>query len=280
MKNSPNGSTADLRIFVYTVCWNEEKLLPYFLRHYATFAEKIIVYDNGSTDASPEIVRSFPKAELREFDTGGTFDDLANVRIKNEAYKEARGVADFVIVVDADELLYHPNISQLLTQYKEEGITLPRIAGYNMFKWRFPRSERPITELVRLGREAPFYDKRCIFRPDVDINFNPCCHTCSPEGPIAESAAAEFKLLHYHYIGYLYNLKKHRERGRRLSQYNLERNLGTEYHWGAILILARFVVFMANAHDVIRGEKSLFASTCGPIVNWLKKPFLRIYHRR
>ncbi|MEI8038804.1 MAG: glycosyltransferase family 2 protein [Verrucomicrobiota bacterium] len=260
----------DLRIFVYTVCWNEAKFLPYFLRHYATFAEKIIVYDNGSTDASCDIVRAFPQAELRQFDTGGTFDDLANVAIKNEAYKEVRGVADFVIVVDADELLYHPDIKRLLHQYKRDGVSLPRIDGYNMFAWKFPQAARPITELVRYGRSAPWYGKRIIFRPDVDINYNPCCHICHPQGPVVESPSAELKLLHYHYMGYLYNLRKHRERGRRLSQYNLKRNLGIEYHWGFMRIFARFVVFMANSNDVVRGKRSVFATLCGAPVNWLK----------
>lgn len=273
MNHQFNAPAQDPRVFVYTVCWNEEKLLPYFLRHYATFAEKIIVYDNGSTDASCQIVNDFPQAELRQFDTGGTFNDLANVAIKNEAYKEARGVADFVIVVDADELLYHPQIKQILRQYKEDGVTLPRMGGYNMFAWKFPKAARPITELVRYGREAPWYGKRIIFRPDVDINYNPCCHICHPEGPVVESPTVELKLLHYHYMGYLYNLKKHRDRGRRLSQYNLKRNLGIEYHWGFMRIFGRFVVFMANSHDVIRDKKSVFATVCGAPVNWIKALF-------
>lgn len=270
MNNSSESHSPALRIFVYTVCWNEEKFLPYFLRHYAEFAEKIIVYDNGSTDASPQIVRDFPKAELRQFDTGGTFNDLANVEIKNEAYKEVRGMADFVIVVDADELLYHPRIHEVLCRYKQDGVTLPRIEGYNMFSWVFPRGERPITELVRFGRSAPWYGKRIIFRPDVDIKYNPCCHICHPEGPVVESTDAELKLLHYHYMGYGYNLKKHRTRGRRLSQYNLKRNLGIEYHWGFMKIFARFVVFMANSHDVIREKRSLIATLCGWPVNAVK----------
>ncbi len=270
MKNQLEELVPDPRVFVYTVCWNEEKLLPYFLRHYAAFAEKIIVYDNGSTDASCQIVNDFPKAELRRFDTGGTFDDLANVAIKNEAYKETRGVADFVIVVDADELLYHPQIKELLQQYTRDGVTLPLIDGYNMFAWKFPTAARPITELVRYGRHAPWYSKRIIFRPDVDINYNPCCHICHPAGPVVESPTAELKLLHYHYMGYFYNLKKHRDRGRRLSQYNLKRNLGIEYHWGFMRIFGRFVVFMANAHDVIHDRRSVFATLCGAPVNWLK----------
>src|SRR5690606_2040831 len=121
-----SASALEIRVHVYTVCWNEAKFLPYFLAHYAQFADRIFVYDNGSTDRSPDIVRAHPKAELRQFDSGGTFDDLSNINVKNNAYKESRGQADFVIVVDADELIYHPAIRELLQRYKEEGITFPK----------------------------------------------------------------------------------------------------------------------------------------------------------
>lgn len=52
------------RIHVYTICWNEERFLPYFLRHYGAFAEEITVFDNGSDDNSVAIARAFPNTRV------------------------------------------------------------------------------------------------------------------------------------------------------------------------------------------------------------------------
>ena len=34
-------------IDVYTICWNEERMLPYFLRHYGQFARRILELLDG-----------------------------------------------------------------------------------------------------------------------------------------------------------------------------------------------------------------------------------------
>ena len=143
-----------MRLHIYTVCWNEQELLPYYLRHYSQFAERIVVYDNQSTDATADIVRACSKAEHRIYDTGGVFDDPEILRIKNTAYKESRGQADFVVVGDVDEILYHPQMADLLQKYKREGVTLPKTRGIDMVSWRFPRSKplsrrsRPIARAI------------------------------------------------------------------------------------------------------------------------------------
>ena len=51
------------RISVYSICWNEAKLLPFFLNHYAKFASKITIYDNESNDGSVEVVKIFKKCK-------------------------------------------------------------------------------------------------------------------------------------------------------------------------------------------------------------------------
>jgi glycosyltransferase involved in cell wall biosynthesis len=260
----------DLIIHVYAVCWNEEKILPYFLRHYSSFAERIVVYDNNSTDGSQEIVRKWPKAELRTFDTGDTFDDVVITEIMNKGYKESRGKADFVVVVATDELLWHPNMKRILLEYKRCGVTLPKVQGYDMVSWRFPRGQKQITGLVVRGRENPWYAKRCIFDPAVDINFNPCCHTCSPAGDVIESDVADLKVLHYHYLGYWHIVRKHRLRGRRLSTWNRINHKGRQFRAGPLLILAMFLSRTADAFDVFNGKQSWLSKVLRPSVGWAK----------
>jgi Glycosyl transferase family 2. len=258
------------RVHVYTVCWNEQDLLPFFLEHYSAFAERIVVFDNYSTDASPEIVRACDCAELRSFDTDGTFNEEANIQIKNTAYRESLGEADFVVVVDADEFVFHEDILGVLDGYRRAGVTLPQMQGYDMVSWRFPNRTKAITEAVRQGRVNPMYAKRCVFHPSLDINFDLGAHSCMPRGDVVESSP-ELSLLHYHYVGYLRSIRKHRERRGRLSGFNVEHRAGVQYTWGPVMILARFVATSADSYDVFSHRRSKLQTVVGPPVRLLKE---------
>ena len=39
-----------LTVHLNATCWNEEKMLPYFFRHYDTLVSRYFVFDDGSTD--------------------------------------------------------------------------------------------------------------------------------------------------------------------------------------------------------------------------------------
>jgi glycosyltransferase involved in cell wall biosynthesis len=47
-----------MKVGLTAPCFNEERFLPYFLRHYSTFCDKIFIFDNCSTDKSKEIIKS------------------------------------------------------------------------------------------------------------------------------------------------------------------------------------------------------------------------------
>ena len=57
-----------MKITLYTICYNEQEMLPYFLNHYSKMVDKIVVYDNQSTDNSRQILESFkdPKFNKKE----------------------------------------------------------------------------------------------------------------------------------------------------------------------------------------------------------------------
>ena len=100
------------------------------------------MYDHNSTDDSATIIRSFPNTTLRTLPFSDEIHEDHYLTIKNNAYKECRGQADFVIVVDVDEFVYHPSLINVLRRYQASGITLPRIKGYNMVSERFPGARR------------------------------------------------------------------------------------------------------------------------------------------
>jgi len=64
-----------MQIELYAVAWNEEKIIEYFLRYYSAFCDKIVIYDNESTDRTPEIVRSYPNTELRSWSSNNQINE-------------------------------------------------------------------------------------------------------------------------------------------------------------------------------------------------------------
>ena len=210
-----------MNIHVYAVAYNEELLMPFFLRHYCKFANQITIFDNESTDRTAEIIRSFG-ANVISFKTNNTMMDSVQVRIKNEEYKKSRGKADWVIVVDSDELVYHPDIVSLLAKYKKDGITFPKVDGYDMIGDDYPKFEGQLYDEIKQGVSEWMYCKRAIFDPFIGINYVVGAHKCSPHGSIVESKKAEIKLLHYRFLCKDFFVKNMEKRMRRMSEENIK----------------------------------------------------------
>lgn len=108
-----------MKIDLYAVCYNEEAMLPFFLKHYEKIVSNLYIYDNMSTDSSRDILKSHPKVKYNTFDTDGKCCEVTLTKIRNEEYKKFSYNCDYVIIVDIDEILYHPKILDLLLMYKK-----------------------------------------------------------------------------------------------------------------------------------------------------------------
>lgn len=217
-----------MTLHVYAVCYNEEVLLPHFLRHYGAIAERIVVFDGGSTDRSCDLVRATRGAVLVPTgEAGGRFSEEVLMRLRNEAYKRSRGKADWVAVVDIDEFLHHADLRALLARYQEQGVTLPKTQGFDMVGDAPPGADRVLTDEIRCGFSNPFYSKRAIFSPEIDIRFEPGCHRCDPRGKIVESDEPEIRLLHYRFLGADFFARKYMLRQERMSEESRRAGHGT-----------------------------------------------------
>lgn len=221
-------------IHLYTLCYNEEVILPYFLRHYLSFVERVTIFDNFSTDNSREIALSFgEKVRIRQFDSNNEFNDQVHMDIKNSCWKASRGEADFVIVCDADEFVHHPDLNVFFSNLRESGNTLVTPVGYDMVSEKLPTAEAQIYDQIDQGVRADYLDKTVIFDPNriEEMSYGPGSHLCAPKGVVKWAANdGRLKLLHFRYFGLDNLLRKYRVYADRLSRVNRESGWG--YHYG------------------------------------------------
>ncbi len=222
-----------MKIHAHILAWNEEKILPFTLDYYSQFCEKIFIWDNMSTDSSDEIYKKYPKVQVIKWNSNDEINEINYVKIKSECYKQYsrnQGV-DWVIVCDTDELLYHSNLLDKLSEYKKNGIDIPLTDGRNMFSETFPIYDgRLLTDIVKIGSEI-YMDmcKSIIFNPDKDVSFgigghNSFCENCK------KNETRELKLLHYTYLGRNEVKEKYIKRAKRLSEYNKKNRFGEHYY--------------------------------------------------
>lgn len=97
----------DIKIWQYVLCYNEMLLMPYIIDYWKRYVDKVIVYDNESTDGSKEFLKQFDWIEVRTYVSNNELNDAIYLDIKNNVWKEAKqNNVDFVIVSDFDEVLY------------------------------------------------------------------------------------------------------------------------------------------------------------------------------
>lgn len=180
-------------ITVVTIVKNERDFMPFFMRHYQQFADRIIVYDE-STDDTPDIVKRMGGEVVTMEQGNGIRDDL-HAEIKSRAGQKFGG--DWTIVPDVDEFIYHSDMRHLLMDYMLRGITLPRVAGYAMIGDRL-LTDGCLTDQLRDGVPDPVYSKRIVYRSHMPIEYRPGAHKVKAQGDVP-SLWLDIKLLHYQF---------------------------------------------------------------------------------
>lgn len=242
-------------IHYYALCWNEEKMLPFMFDYYKQFVDCFTLYDNYSDDSSESIILSQPNAHIKKFSMDGEINDYIYQDIKNNCWKQSRGKADYVIVCDTDEFIYHSDIHQAITQLKCDKYSIVKPYGYNMYSTNYPvyDSQHLLTDQVKRGIRVPMFDKCILFDPHaiVEINYKPGAHECHPWGRVKKYRNEDIKLLHYKNIGLEQLLERNRAYASRLSKENTEKGYGAEYLKKEQLIIQEFTENEQKATEII-----------------------------
>ena len=196
------------KIDVYSIMRNEIKILPYFLRHYETFASRIFVWDDDSDDGTREILDAHPQVTILELPFHGA-DDVQYVKqIWPQYSKYSNGIADWCMCVDADEFVYCPNLVEKLEELGKAGVKKIRCEGYTMHSSTFPTTNNQIYDEIKMGWPDCWSKKDVVFTPDITMSWTPGRHGCVPLRHHPTAKHVGIKLLHFRYMGPEYFLAR------------------------------------------------------------------------
>ena len=158
-----------MKIDLYTILWNEEEMLPFFFRHYDAIVDRYIVYDDGSTDQTLEMLAAHGRVEVRPFvRTEPDSFVLSALTLHDNIWKESRGRADWVIITAVDEHLYHPaGLERYLRAVGDYGITAVPALAFQMVADDFPFVGEHLATTRRRGVALDVYNKLSVFNPNA-----------------------------------------------------------------------------------------------------------------
>jgi glycosyltransferase involved in cell wall biosynthesis len=212
-------------ITVYTIAYNEEQFIGYFIKWYRDrFKDcRIVVYDNESTDNTVQICLD-NNVEVISYSTNGKLSDSKYLEIKNNCWRDAR--TEWVVVCDVDELLsIRP---KTLNRFNEEGVTVVKAIGYTMVKQRGVEYKD-----VCMGVRDLNYDKPCLFNvAKVNrVKYTAGCHRGEFQGVIKISESNRPPLYHHKYMDIDKLVDRYKMYSDRLSDENKRKMWGFHYQW-------------------------------------------------
>ncbi|KAB1070552.1 glycosyltransferase [Methylobacterium planeticum] len=224
-------------VHLYTVCWDEADMLGFFFRHYDPFVDRYVVYDDGSTDGSLDLLRAHPKVELRSFArVEAESFVLSHKAMQDEAWKESRGAADWVVVTAIDEHLHlrGRTMRDYLAAQAAQGVTLIPALGFDMNHPVMPDDSGLLVERVTRGRPRIAFNKLSVFRPEAlrESGFTAGRHAAEPDGRLRLPARDALMLWHYKHLGFARNAAREAAQAERLGTIDRRNGYGQHYLWG------------------------------------------------
>tara|TARA_R100001509_G_C4821443_1_gene199972 strand:- start:57 stop:824 length:768 start_codon:yes stop_codon:yes gene_type:complete len=200
-----------MKVLVTTLVRNEERIIPYFIHHYSDIADKIVLVDHESNDATVELAQERASSLNVDLDVytlqNNGYDEVMLKNVKEGVYRKYREDFDVIIVVDADEFLHHPdgtraNIDRIFHENKQF-VVKPK--GYQMVSKKLPEySGVKLTELIDEGVFSEGFSKKCCFTSDLNLSIAYGMHISehfdSCNNKVAPLEGTGFMMLHYKYV--------------------------------------------------------------------------------
>lgn len=233
------------KIIGITFTYNEELLVPFVMDYWQKLdVDKLIVYDNMSTDHTVSLLKQYPFVEVRKYDTGGVFDEIILTNLRNACWKIED--ADWIILTDFDEVpFYTPETGSLRDYLENQPGTYIKTIQYDII-----RENLPIYENLKLENLLLHQFKGNLFRDPgdryrkvhtfnknkiTDMRWAVGCHSCFPLGtPVLNDTPQELVYFHLRYLGEDYVKALCKRRYDRLPDRD-KYSMGLNFHYKATL---------------------------------------------
>lgn len=153
----------------YRVCWitlckNEIDILPFVSKYWERVADRVVVFDNDSTDGSLEYLAKLPFVEIRHFDSNGQ-NEFIQKMVKEHAYLEFKDQYDVIIITDTDEVFYFNDFEALVDEIIDGGYNIMATPIYSLCE-----DSKPIYEEGKYLHQLchKFYKQRMNHMKDFD----------------------------------------------------------------------------------------------------------------
>lgn len=216
-----------MKVEAHILAFNESETIHLTIKHYQQFCDRIIIYDNFSDDNTRDIAASMG-CEVKLFGIKGVLDDKEYLKVKNNCWKGSS--ADWVIVCDADEILWSNDLIGDLETAKRLRFGMISTYGWNVFSDEIPKGD---WLEITTGINDPNYSKFCIFNPKVveEIGYIYGAHVANPKGVFCTTNEhLQLILFHYKHVGGAQRIAdRHALYASRLSDWNKRFKCGYQY---------------------------------------------------
>ena len=219
-----------MKVEVFTFCWNEMAVLPFAVDYWRRFASHVTVFDNGSTDGSIEFMQQHSDLiTIDRFETDNQINDQLLLNMKNDAWKQARGRADLVVMCDMDEMLIP--MTDELQRMMDKGCTVCMPRWFTMMSDEVPTHEtgKYLHQIRPYAIQSP--GKVILFDPNKidNMHYEPGAHQCQPEGYVKWFEGGIYCLHTDHNFSLDNKIERYNRMYARMSDINKRKGWGIHY---------------------------------------------------
>lgn len=247
-----------MRIHLHTVCWNDRPMLDFFFRHYDPWVEHYWIHDDNSTDGSRAYLEKRSNVTVETLvRTDPDSWVLSAKHIYDTSWKRSRAAADWVVVPNIDEHLFHADMPGYLERMHAQGVGAIPSLGYQMITTTWPEPGALLWRDYPHGAPWAQMSKMQIFSPALvrEVSFSPGRHQVSFQGDVRLPPADEVLNLHYKYLGYEQVAARHAAQAGGLRRKDVEANWGHKYRWDQDALKADFQAVYERRVDIHEAAK-------------------------